>query len=348
MLGGFRSSEVFKGTKIDLSRYWLRILAALVIALTFGNAGQTPPAQAASPDSTDINFELNVYPEKLPTLCPKEQKMLYVSVSKTVYKVINDKTFELHGSSFAPAIDGKVTAGTGTLTKMLGDIDYPGQTPILFTAGKPGVTTLKFTVSINNSWIGTNEKVTGSSSILTKEVRVKVIPCKFKVVTTSQWSANYPNYANKLVANLKGEMEVSANGQYAGTASVTWSMASFSWGCSHHDTISPGQAQLTGNLSDDGSLWVTVTYDLVAITDVSCGASGSWQIQGPPIEIAVPASGGTLTQPQTFQVAALAFSGSAVIVVIPEEDQAVAFNPNNHEASWDDFSSLFGILLALR
>jgi hypothetical protein len=170
----------------------------------------------------------------------------------------------------------------------------------------------------------------------------------YKITATSQWSASYPNLTGNLVANLQGVMmEVNADGKYSGTAEVTWSMALYSSGCSHESTIPPSQAHLTGDLSGTGMLSINVTYDPVTMATTNCASSNTAQIQGPPIEIAVNKSGGTMTQAQTLQVGNMDFSGSSTIIVIPE-DEAVSFNTNNHEASWNDFSSLFGVLLAWR
>jgi hypothetical protein len=371
-----RNSNISKGSSAyEIGRHpalrWRTIFIALILALILIGANQQPLAQAASNNQANVEFELKAYPEAPRPLCPKEHLKIYVGVSRSIHRTINGTDRLLFdGPVSGVVVRGSVTdSHIGTLTSpesndmtlaasgtdlRIGDADF------LFVAKKAGTTILKFDGEVGSYWVGTGATETLPNSYTVHvEVPVTVRPCKFKVITASHWSASVPNLTSNLVANLQDVMEVNANGQYAGTAEVTWSAASYSYMCSHEHTIPPGQAHLTGDLNDSGVLRVNVTYDPVTMASVNCGGaeSDTLQIQGPPIEIAINASGGTLTQAQTLQVGIMAFSGSTAIVVIPVEGEAVAFNTDSRAALspsawrarlWDNFPWLYNALLALR
>ena len=323
---------------------WRTVFIALVLALTIGGAGQTPLAQAAAADAVEIKFELKVYPEKLPRICPKKALTLYASVSKTVNKVIGGKPFELPGDAPGPLVSGSVVSGSGELKKQLVEIDTPGSAvPFVFTADKPGKVTLKFTASIKNSWIGANEEVIGSGVKVEKEVTVKV-GCKVKVGTVSQFSAQ----GAKLVATMDGEMKSDEQGNFTGSATVNW-VGGLTVGyrdCSGVIDVASSQADLTGNQDDSDRLAAEVTYLPAALTHTfDCGASQTIQTQviPDPLVYSGPSFGGVSTQSQDlYEPTYYAMHGSAVIVVVPEEDEAVSLIPGGHQASWDDFPWIIG------
>lgn len=379
----FRNSHNSRGSSLNAGNSaprWRTVFMALVLALSIGSAGQIPPAQAASPDPTDISFELNVYPEKLTMLCG-EEKTLYASVSKTMYKVINDKEFRLYaGPGLSPSVDGEVTGPKiGTLAKELVDLENMEdandiqQIPFKFTANKPGTTTLKFSASINGSWIEPNVKLGQSAAKLLKEVSVQV-NCKFKVKTRSRWTMPgiHAFDINAMIDNAV--MKADEQGNFTGSATVNWAVATtvLSPVCiSASFTVSPSQANLTGQMDESGLLVVNLPYQPAAasVTQVCRTPTGPftstyhYQLAPDPLRFSVPSSSGVFNQSQVLVATSdemagpWPLSGSSVIVVIPEEDEAVAFNADSRAAlspsPWwamlgDDFPWPYNASLAVR
>ena len=378
----FRNSHNSRGSSLNAGNSaprWRTVLIALVLALSIGSAGQIPPAQAASPDPTDISFELNVYPEKLTILCG-ETKTLYAAVSKTIHKVINDKEWAVPaGLGLSPKVvvdwsGPKIGTLQGPLQFLEGegDIDI-WQIPFTFTANKPGTTTLKFSASIAGSWIGPDEKLGQSAAKLLKEVTVKV-NCKFKVKTRSRWTMPgiHAFDINAMIDNAV--MKADEQGNFTGSATVNWAVATtvLSPVCiSASFTVSPSQANLTGQMDESGLLVVNLPYQPAAasVTQVCRTPTGPftstyhYQLAPDPLRFSVPSSSGVFNQSQVLVATSdemagpWPLSGSSVIVVIPEEDEAVAFNADSRAAlspsPWwailgDDFPWPYNASLAVR
>ncbi len=329
------------------------VFVALVFALVIAGAGQPAPAQPVPAGKDEISFKLEVFPEKLPTFCVNQKFTFYAGVSKTVNKVINDKNVEIPGNAPAPAVSGSVTdRDIGTL---LGFEDE--ENTFLFTAKKPGTTTLKFTALVKNIWIGANEEVIGSSVKIEKPVTVKVRNCKYKVETVSQFSAQ----GVKLASTMEGEMESDEQGNFTGSATVNWvgGVASIGDCSAAYYDVASSQADLTGNQDDSGQLAAEVNYLGAVITMSGC-ASASGTMIPDPLTLSVPSSGGVSTQSQNLhEPNYFSFYGSVVIVVIPVEDEAAAFNADKPVSwvgtpslsgwavRWDDFPWIFGAFVGL-
>jgi hypothetical protein len=352
---------------------WRTVVIALILVLAIQGVGQIPPAQAASVsgDPISIGFTLEVFPENPPTLRCKQKFPFYVGVSKTKYKTINDKAYEIPDHVGAPKATGEVTGPKiGTLAMQIGasDDNSGDYTPVsttnfIFTADKPGTTTIKFTAFIRNSWIGANEQVVGSTVKVETEITVK-ISCKEKVTTIGEYHASGP--AHVFVAATSGDAVVIADdqGSYRGSTTVNWVASASGVGNCSGAVIEIGSSGLdwTGQMGDSDQLTLNGTYlPAHASVSVSCGTSGTRQLQITPdaVQVSMTSSGGVLRQSQSLQGQAPA-QGSVTIIVVPQEDKAAAFNTDNYEArvsspfywwamlSGNDFPRLDRALLTLR
>lgn len=366
MPGGFRGSEIFTINKYRPISVLIRILAALGLAFVVVGANQMPLADSASDNSIGVSFELQVNPAHPASICLNHSQKFYIFLARHL-------SLPQYGIPDLPlGISGVVVRGLVANTNIgillpsdtsgsndLSDLRI-GIADFAFIARKVGTTILKFDAEVGSYWDGNGEAHSVSNPYpVHVEVPVKVISCKFKVIAASNWSTSYPGLTSNLVANLIGAMTADEQGHFTGTANVTWSMASFSPMCSHRHTFSPGEAHLTGDLSDDGNkLSVFITQDPVTANAVNCASTNTAQVQAPSLETAAPASGGTLTYAQPIVVGAMEFNGHTVITAIPEDSEAVAFNPDSQAALfsstawwvklWDDFPWRDNALQALR
>ncbi len=324
---------------------WCTVFIALVLALAIGSVGQTSPAQAApaSLARNKIEFRLGVAPVPPPVICVNKPLSFYVDVVKTTHTSfgVGDNTTPL--TSFVTGdVNGYVTKGNGEVLGVLREAGE-SQSQFIFKSDKPGVTTLRFTAFISNSWIGANEELTGSIDLLAEEVTVKV-GCKVKVNTVSSFKAGMTS-----VGTMDGEMRADEQGNFTGSATVNWVTSML---CGISSPIDPSQADLTGTFNESGQLVGQVTFGSMSSSGGgNCGpASVATSNFGTldPLTIKASSDGVSVyTQAQTVTATNGSFTGTATIVVIPEEEEAAAFNPGDLQARWDDFSSLFGALLAL-
>ena len=358
-----------RGTSHPASR-WQIVLIAL--ALVTGSVGQTSQAQAAADNPADVYFEVSANPQSPPPLCINQQLKIYVSINKNITKVINEKAYNLpRGAVTGVKVTGSMSKDVGTLESKKPEVSFGddelavlqpkgiGQADFVFTAKKPGTTTLTFTANVPGAWTGSAEALAlGKSYPANKaEIKVRVIPCKFKVKTASNFSAQGVN----LAAIMDGEMKADEQGNFTGSATVNWigGFASFgTCGAAYYDVAS-SQADLTGRHDDEGGqLAVEVNY-LGAVLTMSGCASASGTVVPDPLALNIPSSGGVSTQSQDLhEPNYFSFYGSAVIVVTPVEDGAVSFNPAGLAARvgspstwltelWDNFPWLNDTMLAL-
>ncbi len=332
---------------------WRILFIALVLALVEGSAGLTSLVQAAPPREI-VYFSMKVQNPKTTLRCretvtylvkvelaptngaptpapgsfgfPKGQSVVNVKVEAfSVDKNVGD---------FVATEKGFATAKTA----MVFDDDLAGLgAKFKFKAKKAGTTTLYFEGLVGKEYVS-------------DKVDVKVLPCNLKVKTTSLWN----NGPISLVALLDGEMKADDQGQFTGTTTVNWDAiftipdGNTACGGSRDVSATDSQADLTGSVSDSGQVTVNITYQPTTFSiSGSCspgGGSGEETMIPTPLAITVASSGGVSTQAQTLT----GISGLATIVVVPVDDEAVSFIPSNQEPSWDYFSSLFGVLLALR
>lgn len=344
---------------------WHSAILALVLVLIIGTVSPAPSAQAAPAWSTELSFFMLANKEGgSKPVCVGERTTIEVLVLRL--KVVN-------GVSEAPeAITGISVIGVVVNTN-IGQISppentthwasaiYPGAADFVFTAEKPGETIVAFSgMIVHPGWFGTNWG--GSSQIVSDQVDVRVIPCKFKVEATSRWNNNVGGIYLAMMDET--ELRADAEGRYIGSANVNWIGTFMMDSCPKEYTIPSGQANLTGELNDSGQLTATLTYQPVAVTfNGACGNLSGWdnfQVSQDPLRFSVPASGGAFTLPQ-FLIGSGEmgiFDGSVTIVVIPQEDETAAFNPSNRVMDngfpstwvamlWDNFPWLYDTILAV-
>jgi hypothetical protein len=164
-------------------------------------------------------------------------------------------------------------------------------------------------------------------------VPVRVIACKYRVTTTTQFPPN-PSYNPMILSpRIKVKMNkavVTADeiGHFNGTGTLRWFGSSYT-------TITPGvgkatavekfaapsQASLNGEVFEDGQLVLNVTYEQVlsSITETVLGVSGS-QSSLPyildPLKISVPAAGGTVRLPQGYNNSTFMGKVFAVVTLV--------------------------------
>ena len=229
---------------------------------------------------------------------------------------------------------------------------YPGAADFVFTAEKPGETIVAFSgMIVNSGWFGTNWG--GSSQIVSDQVNVKVIPCKFKVETFGQWyeASDGASYSIAAVSD-EAMVTADADGHYTGSASVNWIGTGYVEGCVFPVQISSGQIHYTGEINESGQLVMNQTYEPVENSwNYVCGngtGSGKGLFTSDSIIVSISSSGGVTTMPHMIDVIWwIPMSGSVTNVITPEEDTAVAFNPASQETSWNDILNLLGVSLVL-
>lgn len=318
------------------------LILGLVLVLALGGLGQTSPVQAAPhKDQAEIYFEVWAFPEKPAALCIKQELKIYVSVHKGTLKIINDKVFDIPGGQVPSAkVLGSMTNKIGTLS-MPGDelTSLVGSNPdFLFTAEKPGKTTLTFNSDVDMG--GTLVKAKKA------EIQVEVRNCKYKIKTNSRFSAQ----GITIMSTMDGEMKANEQGNFTGSATVNWvGSPSASGNCRGTIDIASSQADLTGSQDDSGQLAAEVTYLPAALTHAFCCkgicANDSALVTPDAVAMSVPSSGGVFSQSHNlYEPNFYSMYGSVDIVVIPVEDEAAAFIPLNLKANWDDLSSLLVLL----
>ncbi len=340
------------------AKRWHTVYIALVLALTLGNAGQTYSAQAAPPGATELSFFM---------LANKEGASKPVCIGELVHiNVLVYRLKTVSGVSQAPEpVTGLSVIGLvdnpsiGQLspsenTTSWASAIYPGAADFVFTAENYGETIVAFSAMIETpGWFGTNWG--GASQIVSAQFDIRVVPCKYKVTTIGEW--HVPGPANIFLAATSDDAEVKAadaQGPFTGSTTVNWAESHSGVGnCPASAaviTIGNSRVEWTGKMDDNGQLTLHAAYQPAQASDsVSCGESGTIQFQltPDPIQISLASSGGVFKQSLLLQ-GPEATPGFVTIIVVPEEDEAMVFNPGNHVASWDDFSSWFGFLLALR
>lgn len=381
MLGGFRGSEIFTITKYRPISVLIRILAALGLALVVVGVNQLPLAHAASDNLTDVSFELQVNPAHPAPVCLHHSQKFYIFLTRHLSLPqygIPDLPLEISGvvvrGSVADTNIGTLLPPDTSGSYELSDLSV-GAADFAFIAKKVGTTILKFDAEVGSYWDGEGVAHTVSQPHpVHVEVPVKVIPCKFKVGATSRWHLPGPHQFDIVGMIDNAEMKADEQGNFTGSASMNWAVATtvLSPIClSAIFTVSPSQANLTGQMDDSGLLQANLTYSpatasMTQVCKVPTGTQTSTlhlQMVPDPLNLSVASSGGTFNKSQVLVVTATDYggtaplSGSSVIVVIPEQDEAVAFNSDSQAALfpsawramlWDNFPWPHNASLALR
>jgi hypothetical protein len=324
-----------------------RILyAALISTLAIGSVSPISTAQAAPPREI-VNFSMQVQNPKTTLRCgetvtylvkvelaqskgaptpaprslglPKGQSVINVKVEAvSVDKNVGD---------FIATEKGYATAKTS----MVFDDDLAGLgAKFKFKAKKPGKTTLYF------------EGLVGEEYVSAK-LDVKVLPCRFKLNSVSIFKVGMTS-----VGIMDGEIEADEQGNFSGSTIVNWTTSML---CGISSPIAPSTADLIGTINESGQLAGEITFGpITSVGGGSCGVGVATANFGTldPLTIKASSEGVSVyTQAQAINATNGSFTGTATIVLVPEEDDAVSFIPDKYEAVWNDFSSLFGALLAL-
>ncbi len=347
---------------------WHSVFFALLLALVLGSASQMPLAQAAPASATEVGFFMLALKEGASKpVCKGELVHLNVLVYRQ--KTINGVSAApepITGLSVIGVVDnpniGKISPDENTT--IWASAIYPGAADFVFTAENYGETIVAFAATIENpGWVGTNG---GVSQIVSAQVDIRVVPCKFKVTTIGKW--HIPGEANISIVALSNDGDVTApNAQssYTGSANVNWiASGDRVLDCVGKFRMGSSQVDWTGRMNDSGQLVLNGIYQQVAgsisntCTNPEGTISGSFQVQlkPDPANVSATSSGGVFKQSQNLQFDG-ANPGYVTIIVLPEEDESVAFNADRREALsppawwarlWDEFPGLFGALLALR
>jgi hypothetical protein len=369
-----RNSNISKGSSAyEIGRHpalrWRTIFIALVLALAIGSASQIPPVQAAPDNPADVYFEVGAYPDAPPPLCINQNLQIYVSVSRGIVKTFNDKKLSLpRGSVTGVDVRGSMTNNIGKLTppdtSPVQLIDFrQGNADFLFTATKVGTTILIFNADVPGAWTGSAEALALGKTYPARkaEIKIEVRNCKFKVIATSRMAKCYVGGCLNFLGVATGQVTADENGSFTGIAQVYWTTGANIFGCTSSATMGNGNVNMHGNLNESGPLFLELDYEPVPWNLVkSCAGKSipeSYTETVTPLRVTVRSTTAvTVALNQTLSDEAGSIDGSATIVVIPEEDQAVAFNTDSRAALspsawmamlWNDFPWYYNAPLAL-
>jgi hypothetical protein len=293
-------------------RTFIRILyAALISTLVIGSSGQITPVHAA-PSAEAVTWYMDIASPKT-KICAGET----VEYLATVHYNYNagESEWALPGVKVeATSSDTNVgafkmdTAITGFASADLVTAGFS------FTAKKPGRTNLYFEALADRKFTSTYVSFT---------VPVTVIPCKFKVVTTSQMRACYVGGCiNFLGVILGGLVTADETGYiFTGTAPVVWISTSAIPGCGAVNSLGTSQVEMRGNLNESGQLLLKLDYGSVAFSEVITCPTGTGGSNPPisvsPLNITVPSIRGVAVRLKQTLSGGQVIVGSANVYVIP-------------------------------
>jgi hypothetical protein len=291
---------------------WRNIILALMLALIIGTTSQTHQVQAAPPAEV-VTWYMDV-------ASPKTK----VCVGETVeYKTSAHYNYQAQGTEWAiPGVKVEATSTDKSVGSFKNDTAIAGfanedmvTASFFFTAKKPGNTTLYFEAMID---------IKDRSTYISFTVPVTVIPCKFKVIATSNMSTCYPSGCIKFRGViLEGRVTADENGYYTGTAPVVWISSSVVPNCGAVNTLGISSVQMRGNLNESGQLILELDYKPVQFSDVvkcSFGSGGGNEaIKVSALKVTVPPKSNlvAVNLPQQLSGGPGGVSGSADVYVIP-------------------------------
>ncbi len=291
---------------------WGSVWLALLLALVIASASQVPLAQAA-PAADAPRWYMDVANPKT-KLCVGETAK-YLVKAYLAWSVEPGTELPLSGVKIEATSSDK-SVGTFKKNSAISGFDNEDLVTAVFsfTAKKPGKTNLFFEGLVD-------KKV--ASTYVSFTVPVTVIPCKFKVVTTSKMTASYPGGSIKFLGVIVGgKVTADENGYFTGTAPVVWISTSVVPGCGAVNSLGISNVKMRGNLNDSETLTLDLNYDPVSFKDVvkcrfGSGAS-STSIQASPLNVDVPsANGGVVNRKQQLSGGPGGANGSALVYVIP-------------------------------
>jgi len=325
----FRNPHNSKRLSTNAGR-WSHINLVLVLAFMLGSTGQTQPAQAAparegirlymdivNPKTTicvgkTVNYEVRVYMAFDPPLkTPKGNKVDQSAIAgiKVDATSADTNVGTIAGSKQGPLT--RVTGGAEDLVNLESSAAVPNAAIFKFNARKAGKTTLYFEGLAFGQYVSFNVPVT-------------VIPCKFKVIATSNMSACYPGGCIKFRGVIvEGQVTADENGYFTGTAPVVWISSSVVPNCGAVNKLGISSVQMRGNLNESGQLLLELDYKPVQFSDViKCplGAGGGNEtIKVSALKVTVPPERKLVAVrlPQQLSGGPGGVSGTADVYVIP-------------------------------
>lgn len=303
---------------------WCTVFIALVLVLIIGSVGKTPPAQAAE---TALSFDMHALTDHEGPICKGDNVLINVIVERhSAPGGYGDELAEL-----AQPVTGVEVKGL-VLDPNIGQISSPSTTGwtgeyrsaarFWFTAENYGETTVKFDgFVVTPGWFGT--KWGGGAKYVSVLFPVKVSPCSYKVNTVSTWKVGMTS-----VGTMDGKMKSDKQGNFTGSSNVNW-VASIigGGGCGAASGIAPSTAELNGKLDENGQMVGQVTFGPTSASGFAqcyvAGGSTENFFTPDPLTIRGFSEGASVyTQAQAVRATNGSFTGTATIVVIPEEDEA--------------------------
>jgi hypothetical protein len=222
-----------------------------------------------------------------------------------------------------------VASGVGTLEKLESSdgelISLQGDNVFVYSSDKPGTATLEFTAPIKASWVKPGEVVLGPAVTLKKPIKINV-GCKLKVKTITKFPVGIYDIT---VIGDEVLMAADDSGTYTGSGTMYWAYSNIDQtDCSMAISASDSQVDLTGQMDAEGEQFTaTQTFQPTTVTLTACCpilGCKTLSDQGSldPLTFSVASSGGVSTQ----AAAAQGLSGSARIIVVPDEDAIAAIN----------------------
>jgi len=309
---------------------WRSVSLVLILALMLGSTGSTYPAQAAparegirlymdivNPKTTicvgkTVNYEVRVYMAFDPPLTtPKGNKIERNAIAgiKVDATSADKNVGDIVGRRQGPLT--RVTGGAEDLVNLETRESVPNAAIFKFKAKKAGKTTLYFEGLAFGQYVSFNVPVT-------------VIPCKFKVIATSNMSTCYPGGCIKFRGVIvEGQVTADENGYFTGTAPVVWISSSVVPNCGAVNKLGISSVQMRGNLNESGQLLLELDYKPVQFSDViKCplGAGGGNEtIKVSALKVTVPPERKLVAVhlPQQLSGGPGGVSGLADVYVIP-------------------------------
>jgi hypothetical protein len=306
------------------------VVLMLALSLLFSSSGQIYTAQAA-PAREGVTFYMDIVNPKT-TVCVGKS----VNYEARVYMVFNpplttpkgnkvDRNaiagIKVDASSADPNVGDIVGRKQGPLTRVTGGaedlVNLNNPDPVSnsatfkFKAKKAGKTTLYFEGSAYGQYVSFNVPVT-------------VIPCKFKVISTSNMATCYPGGCIKFRGVIvDGQVVADENGYFTGNAPVVWISSSVVPKCGAVNTLGISNVMMRGNLDETGQLKLELEYKPVQFSDVvKCAlgsGAGSEKISVSGLQVTMPSESKLLAVklPQQLSGGPGGVSGKADVFVIP-------------------------------
>jgi hypothetical protein len=336
---------------------------ALISALAMGSVGPISAAQAAPADATALHFTMRAIKERQVPVCKGELVHISVVVQRDAEDVgdVGDELVNLGSNITGVEVKGLVQnpnigeLSPNTNTTIVAGVMSPNSADFIFTAKNYGETTISFRgLVVTPGWFGSNWE--GGAQPVSAFVHVQVIPCAYKVKATLQFPVGIYDIT---VISDEAVMTADEEGNFTGSTSMYWVYSNFNLDpCTISIGATDSQVDLTGHLDEDnGQLVGTATFqpqtDGGIVTCPGGIGGGTSAFTVAPLTFNVAASGGVATQTATAE----GVSGTARIVVVPEEGKAVALNADSRPApspstSWamlldNYFPRFYGTLRAL-